>query len=61
MTTPSLPSGELEGAEHPQDECYCGDYRRDHLKDGPCKMNGLGHGGADPFYSFILSKYFARL
>ncbi len=25
--------------------CFCGDARSDHLNgDGPCKLNGLGHG-----------------
>lgn len=24
--------------------CTCGDPRSDHPNDGPCKLNGLGHG-----------------
>jgi hypothetical protein len=30
--------------EHPEDICYCGDYRRQHPDNGPCGLNGLGHG-----------------
>jgi len=29
---------------HPRDICYCGDYRKDHPNNGPCNLNGLGHG-----------------
>jgi hypothetical protein len=28
----------------PFDTCSCGDYRRNHPADGPCNLNGLGHG-----------------
>jgi hypothetical protein len=24
--------------------CFCGDPRSDHPDDGPCRLNGLGHG-----------------
>lgn len=24
--------------------CFCGDARSDHPNDGPCNLNGLGHG-----------------
>ena len=30
-------------SEHPEDICECGDYRRDHLDNGACNLNGLGH------------------
>ncbi len=30
--------------EHPEDICECGDYRRQHLDNGACSLNGLGHG-----------------
>jgi hypothetical protein len=37
--------------EHPEDTCECGDYRRDHPNNGPCRMNqrdfDLCHGGRD--------------
>jgi len=29
---------------NPEEVCYCGDRRRDHLENGPCNLNGLGHG-----------------
>ena len=31
-------------SENPSDICYCGDYRKDHPDNGPCNLNGLGHG-----------------
>jgi hypothetical protein len=32
--------------ETPKDDplCECGDPRSQHPNDGPCRMNGLGHG-----------------
>lgn len=36
------------------DECYCGDYRKDHNASG-CKLNGLGHGGSGNCRRFLLS------
>lgn len=35
------------------DECYCGDYRRDHDEDGR-RLNGLGHPGG-PCRQFLLT------
>lgn len=38
-------------ASHPLDICECGDYRQDHVSNGPCTFNGGGfdmcHGGRD--------------
>ena len=30
--------------EHPEDICVCGDYRKNHLNNGICLLNSLGHG-----------------
>jgi hypothetical protein len=45
---------------HPEDICYCGDFRKDH-KDGTgrCIFNDEvrdGHGGAGPCYQFRLAQ-----
>lgn len=37
--------------EHPFDVCACGDYRRQHVGNGRCKLNGL-HGGAGDCMEF---------
>ena len=41
----------VEEREHPLDQCYCGDYRREHPDNGPCVYNGkpydLAHGMQD--------------
>jgi hypothetical protein len=36
------------------DVCVCGDYRRQHDERGWCKLNGLGHGGAEDCHKFTL-------
>lgn len=30
--------------EHSEDIYECGDYRKEHVDNGECKLNGLGHG-----------------
>jgi len=38
------------------DECYCGDYRKQHRgKTGACQLNGLGHHGAGSCRRFLLT------
>lgn len=37
------------------DLCVCGDYRRQHRADGPCLLNGLGHGGSGDCSRFRLA------
>lgn len=34
--------------ERPDDICFCGDYRHQHPNNGPCALNGLGHGIIGP-------------
>lgn len=36
------------------DVCVCGDYRHQHDERGRCKLNGLGHGGAEDCHKFTL-------
>ena len=36
------------------DVCVCGDYRHQHDERGRCKLNGLGHGGAEDCNQFTL-------
>ncbi len=49
-----------EGAKHPNDVCYCGDYRHQHEDgDGRCRLNGLGHPGGSSCNRFRLTTPFA--
>lgn len=36
------------------DVCVCGDYRHQHDERGLCRLNGVGHGGAEDCHKFVL-------
>lgn len=51
MTDVAKIAASLSEADDPDDECVCGDRRRDHPNNGPCRFNGRGsdlcHGWRD--------------
>lgn len=52
--TTRLTEAERGSNRSPTDVCVCGDYRRDHADNGPCKLNWAGHLGAPACLEFRL-------